>query len=161
STPAVSAGDGGADLGVSAALTKLTPHTSYHYRLVGSNALGGAVGADATFTTPFPDPSVSRFAVVPKRFRRAPGRTEKIARKIPRGGAFRFTLNEKARVEIRLYRKLPGRRSKGKCRAPSKKLAHAKRCTRLKLAGTLTRRSLGKGRNRVKFTGRIGRKALA
>ncbi|HEY7629448.1 MAG TPA: choice-of-anchor Q domain-containing protein [Thermoleophilaceae bacterium] len=161
STPTVSVGDGGAALAAAATVTKLKPHTTYHFRLVASNALGTVAGADAVFLTPFPNPSVSKFAVVPKRFRRAPGRTAKTARAVPRGTAFRFTLNEKARVQIRIYRKLPGRRSKGKCRAPSKKLAHAKRCTRLKLAGTLTRRSLKKGRNRVKFTGRIGRKALA
>jgi hypothetical protein len=160
-TPAVATADGGAGIAASAFLTKLKPHTAYHFRLVGSNALGTVAGADASFTTPFPNPSVSHFAVVPKRFRRAHGRTAKIARRIPRGTSFRFILNEKARVQIRIYRTRPGRLSKGKCRAPSRKLAHARRCKRLKAAGTLTRRSMKKGRDRLKFTGRIGRKALA
>ncbi len=42
---------GSTDQAVSASLTGLTPGTTYHYRLVATNASGTSVGADATFTT--------------------------------------------------------------------------------------------------------------
>ncbi len=40
-----------ADVNLSRPITKLTPGTSYHYRLVIENAVGKAIGADQTFTT--------------------------------------------------------------------------------------------------------------
>ena len=46
----------GSDLSVSAGLTGLRPGTTYHYRLVASNADGTSRGADMTFTT---EPRVS------------------------------------------------------------------------------------------------------
>ena len=51
--------DGGQGFGaspVSASLTDLKPTTTYHYRLVATNAGGTAQGADATFTTASPPP---------------------------------------------------------------------------------------------------------
>ncbi len=39
-------------------LTGLQPGTTYHYRVVATNALGQVVGADQTFTTPLPQPPV-------------------------------------------------------------------------------------------------------
>lgn len=51
STSAVSAGSGSATVAVSAMLGSLSPNTTYHYRLVASNASGTTNGADATFTT--------------------------------------------------------------------------------------------------------------
>jgi hypothetical protein len=53
----------------------------------------------------------------------------------------------------------PGRRRGKKCVAPSKKLAGAKKCTRVTRRGTLTRVSHA-GANKVAFSGRIGSKAL-
>jgi hypothetical protein len=47
----VSAGSGSSTVSVSAALGSLSPNTTYHYRLVATNADGTAFGADATFTT--------------------------------------------------------------------------------------------------------------
>jgi hypothetical protein len=46
-----SAGSGGSVVSVSGALTGLAPSTTYHYRLVATNADGTATGSDATFTT--------------------------------------------------------------------------------------------------------------
>lgn len=43
---------GNADKAVSADVTGLAPSTTYHFRLVASNASGTATGADAQFTTP-------------------------------------------------------------------------------------------------------------
>jgi CSLREA domain-containing protein len=162
-TPDVDAGDGAGNESVSATLTGLAPHTTYHYRVAADNAAGSAFGDDATFTTLFPDPSVSGFVLRPRNFRRAKGRTaiaQAKRRRVPRGSSFRFRLNEVALVRIRIYRELAGRRSGRRCVAPSKRLRRARRCTRLRAKGTLTRRKPRAGANRVKFTGRIGRRAL-
>jgi hypothetical protein len=50
-TPNASAGSGTAGSGVSASLANLTPATTYHYRLVATNASGTAGGEDGIFTT--------------------------------------------------------------------------------------------------------------
>jgi hypothetical protein len=84
-------------------------------------------------------------------------------RKVKRGTTIKYTLSEAATVSLRIDRRLKGRRIKrGKkrvCVKPTRKNRKKRRCTRLKKAGTLTRRSVA-GKNSVKFTGRIGRKAL-
>jgi hypothetical protein len=57
-----SAGSGTQDQSVSATLTGLTAGTTYHYRLIATNASGTTVGTDRTFTTsgsPPPPPSSS------------------------------------------------------------------------------------------------------
>ncbi len=50
-TPAKSAGSGTAATGVSAAITKLTAGTTYHYQLVAQSGAGTTRGGDVTFTT--------------------------------------------------------------------------------------------------------------
>lgn len=54
----VSVGDGTSDVAVMESLTGLAPDTTYHFRLVGSNANGTNNGQDQTFTTP-PSPAVT------------------------------------------------------------------------------------------------------
>ena len=49
-TPDVDAGNGGV-IAATTALTALTPATTYHYRIVSTNALEDVKGADRTFTT--------------------------------------------------------------------------------------------------------------
>lgn len=56
-TPFTSAGSGSASMAESAALSGLTPGTTYHYRIVANNATGKSLGVDETFTTPTPAPS--------------------------------------------------------------------------------------------------------
>jgi hypothetical protein len=51
STASVTLTAGSASVNVSAALTGLAPATTYHYRLVASNADGTSYGTDRTFTT--------------------------------------------------------------------------------------------------------------
>jgi streptogramin lyase len=79
------------------------------------------------------------------------------------GTTIRYTLSEKATVQLRFERKLDGRRvKKGKkriCAKPTRKNRKKRKCTRYQLAGTLTRSSK-QGKNSVKFSGRIGKKAL-
>jgi hypothetical protein len=82
------------------------------------------------------------------------------ARKRKKGTTFRIRLNEPATVRIAIQQRAAGRRAKGRCRKPSRKLRKAKRCTRFVKKGTLTRRNLPAGRTNVKFSGRIGKKAL-
>jgi phosphodiesterase/alkaline phosphatase D-like protein len=50
-TSSVSAGSGTKNVKVSAAVASLSPNTTYHYRLVATNASGPAMGADHTFKT--------------------------------------------------------------------------------------------------------------
>ena len=60
-TPAVDAGSGTTDVAAKATLSSLTNNTTYHYRLVATNAAGVARGADKTFKTAAPAsaPSIS------------------------------------------------------------------------------------------------------
>jgi hypothetical protein len=51
-TTSASAGSGNANANVSASIATLTPDSTYHYRLVASNASGTTLGSDVSFTTP-------------------------------------------------------------------------------------------------------------
>jgi hypothetical protein len=77
----------------------------------------------------------------------------------PRGTVFRFALTESASARIKIQRGLPGRRVRGRCRRPSPELSSRPRCTRWVTKGTLRRRASA-GLNRVRFSGRLGRRAL-
>ncbi len=74
------------------------------------------------------------------------------------GTTFRYTLSEPAKVKLVIAQKVPGRRVGKSCRKPSRR-AHGKRCTRFVKRGTLRRTGLA-GTNSLKFSGRIGRRAL-
>src|SRR5437868_12545172 len=54
-----SVGSGSTDQNVSADLTGLRPGTTYHYRVIATNASGTTVGEDRTFTTPGSPPRPS------------------------------------------------------------------------------------------------------
>jgi phosphodiesterase/alkaline phosphatase D-like protein len=58
-TSSQSAGSGTAAVNVSVTLSSLQPGTTYHYRLVASNADGASHGADAVFTTLTPPGAVT------------------------------------------------------------------------------------------------------
>src|SRR5262249_9135064 len=60
STPEAAAGSGGAALAVSSVVTGLAPGTTYHYRVVADNGVGGAIGNDQTFTTGAATPPPSK-----------------------------------------------------------------------------------------------------
>jgi PKD repeat protein len=76
------------------------------------------------------------------------------------GTTFRWRLSGPARVEIKLTRSLPGRRSKGRCVAPTRALRHAKRCTRRSGAGTLSANARA-GAGTLTFSGIVGGKPLS
>lgn len=59
STTSQSVGNGSSPTPVSASITGLAYHTTYHYRLVGVNSSGSKAGGDATFTTASAPPTVT------------------------------------------------------------------------------------------------------
>jgi hypothetical protein len=103
-------------------------------------------------------PVLGRAAFGPDVFRVGPDATPVAAAK--QGSKLRFSLSERSTASIRIERPRPGRRSKGRCVRPTRKLRNARRCKRWVKVGTLTRGNLPAGKVVVKFTGRIGRKAL-
>jgi hypothetical protein len=104
-------------------------------------------------------PAVGRFAISPRRFAVARASTPVSAR-TGRGAKFRYTLSEPATAKITISRAAPGRRSERTCKRPTHDLRRAKRCTRFVEVGTLTRKAQPAGKNTVKFSGRIGGRAL-
>lgn len=57
-TSMAGAGSGTADVKVSTSIEPLTPNTTYHYRLVATNASGTTLGDDVSFKAPKPPPPV-------------------------------------------------------------------------------------------------------
>jgi CSLREA domain-containing protein len=139
---------------VNAAITGLTPGTTYHVRLVGTNADGAAASADHTFTTASPPgggpggggggdttaPVFLSASLKPKTFavNRKGAREKLVAAKVKRGTTFRYRLSEAARVVFTIQR------HKGK------RFVQAKRFAKVSKAGANTK----------KFSGRIGKRAL-
>ena len=85
------------------------------------------------------DMTNSVFAVGPRATPLTAGR-----RRVPRGTKFRFNVTEAASVRITIQRARPGRRLRGRCRKPSKRLRSRPRCTRWVRVGTLTRAGAGR-----------------
>ncbi|WP_022930181.1 hypothetical protein [Patulibacter americanus] len=130
---------GGAPVTVSGALDGLAPRTTYHARLVATNARGTTVGPDVTFTTtsidvlapprvgspgpplPPPVPVAPKLAAVSVTPARA--RAGKAVR-------LKLRLDQDATVRIGLVRLSTGRRKGTRCVAPAKAARKAKRCTR-------------------------------
>ena len=107
-------------------------------------------------------PQLSNVSLSRTRFRVGPKATVLSARRKPGvGTTVRFTIGSLATVKIRFARAALGRRSGVRCVVPTRKLARAKRCTRQRPEGTLTRRGLKAAAYRVPFSGRIGKRALA
>src|SRR5204862_6952633 len=96
---------------------------------------GQQAGTAASDTQP---PLVSGFRADPTLFAVARAGTP-IAANIPHGTDFRYALSEPARVTLKIQRALTGRRQRGKCVRPAPQLRHAKRCTRYRTIGTLSR----------------------
>jgi len=85
-------------------------------------------------------PVISRLGMTRRRFAVGRARTPLSAKRVPRGSAFRFRLSERAKVTIRIDVKAGRRYRKVK---------------------SLARRGRRAGQNKVPFSGRIKRKALA
>jgi hypothetical protein len=112
-------------------------------------------------------PRITGLRVRPKRFSVGVAPTAKSSASRKRGTTVRFSLSESATMRLTVQRRRPGVRvrSKGKlrCRPASKRnraRSTGKRCSLYKRVGALVRRNRNAGPNRIKFSGRIGRKAL-
>jgi hypothetical protein len=161
------AGGGNAAVTFSAAVSGLSPSTTYHYRAVAANSGGTSVGDDKTFTTAPPPPVVpgdhtapvvSAFAASNTTFRvgmpAAVGR-----RRAPVGTRFSYRVSEDARVTITIARQAQGRRVGRRCVKPTRRNRARKRCTRFVRAGALGQ-DVQAGANSRTFSGRFGRKRL-
>ena len=103
-------------------------------------------------------PLIGGFRATPSLFSPARASTP-LAARVAHGTRFHYTLSEPAQVKLTLQRARPGRRSGGRCVAPSPRLREAKRCTRYRSVGAL-RRSGEKGTNAIRFSGKLGKRAL-
>lgn len=157
---------------VSAPVSGLAPGTTYHYRLVASNADGTTVGTDQTFTTTsaggppgaFGTSGVPRFlsasvrpAVFAAQRRARAGHLGR--RQAPIGTTFRYSLSENARVMFTIAQILPGRRVGRACVAPTRRIRTGRACTLLGKPRRFAVDALA-GPNTTRFTGRIGGHAL-
>ncbi len=158
STPSQTLAGGSAATAVTAALSGLAAGTTYHYRLVASNATGTSVGVDQTLNTaalPLIPPvigSVTQSRAVWRSGRRLASFSR--ARHLPVGTIFSFTLNEGANVTFTFTRSVAGRRVKHACLAPRKKTRTRPACKRTITAGKLSF-SGHAGLNKVAFQGRL------
>jgi sugar lactone lactonase YvrE len=130
----------------------------------GTGSAAAAVAVDAT--APVLDAFAASARTIlgqAKRRRRGKGRPAdadgtgaRAARVRPRRSTtFRYRLSEPAAVAIRIDRALPGRRFRGRCRAPGRRpVARRARCTRWPHVVTLSRRGRAGG-NTLRFSGRV------
>ncbi|HEV2811678.1 MAG TPA: choice-of-anchor Q domain-containing protein, partial [Solirubrobacteraceae bacterium] len=169
STPAASAGRGDDAVPVSAELSGLAPATTYHYRLVATNADGTRAGADQTFTTaalPLPGtppgagpgpPTTPALDVTPPAFLSASVSPRRFA--VRNGTTFLYAVSEPARVAFTIQRALSGRVAGGRCRKPSRLNRGARKCTRWVTVGGFAQQSDGTPTRR-RLSGRLGGRRL-
>jgi CSLREA domain-containing protein len=175
-TTAVQATAGQSDTSLKFDLADLEGSTTYHYRLVATNVDGTSAGADKTFKTP-KAPVLDQLRVSPRTFAVAKASTPKtgVITKVRRGTTISFRLSENANVKLTFQRKQKGlklrRKGKRRCVAPTRRNKRAvlkqlkgkplrkAHCSRYLSRGSL-RRGAKEGTSKLKFSGRIGRKAL-
>ncbi len=158
---------------VSAALVGLSPDTEYHYAVKLTTVMGTVTGADRTFrtgaatTAPLPPApsgpapaaaSLTRLALAPAAFRAAV-RGPSLA---TAGGGARlsFTLSGGATVSFTVKRLAPGVRVRGRC-LPPRRGRRGRRCTRETQVGRSFSYAARAGATAVRFSGRVGGRALA
>jgi hypothetical protein len=160
--PAVSwsFGDGGEATGTQASHTYTRPG-SFQAAVSATDSVGNGTTVPVSVGIALSHPALRRLSMLRRRFAPSSAATPVVARRVPRGSAFRFRLSEAATVRIAIQRARPGRRVGRRCVRPRPSLTHARRCTRWVRAGrTLVRRDLAAGARRIAFSGRIGRRAL-
>ena len=134
---------------VSFLVAGLKQGTSYHFRLVASNADGISRGTDQSFTTnDRTKPVLTLLKVAPGIFRAAKGTT------------ISFSLSEAATVTFKVDRVLPGIRKGRRCVAKTARRRRGRACTRyVPVKGTLTQAGTA-GANSVAFDAKLGGKLL-
>jgi hypothetical protein len=154
-------GDGATAPGTHVSHTFPTPGQSYNVTATATDAAGNSASASA-LTVPNAPPALGRLSMRRRVFAVARTRTaiEAGRRRPKRGTAFRYTVSEPARVEIRIHRVLSGRRVGTTCRRPTPRLRKRPRCKRYVRAGRTLVRNVPAGLVKTKFSGRIGRRAL-
>ena len=102
STQIASAGSSSGTQAVMSALAGLPPSTTYHYRLVATNAAGTRDGADRTFKTSAHTrpPTLSHVTLASSKFSAGAGTR------------LRFTLSERARITVVIRTKVVGHNAK-------------------------------------------------
>lgn len=136
---------------------------SYGAAVTATDEVGNSSSAGGTVAVTASTPVIGGLSMLRRRFAVARARTpvSTAYRRVRRGSAFRFGLSESASVTIVMERARKGRRFRGRCVKPKRSLRRKRRCTRWVRAGQpLTRLDLAAGRQTVKFSGRIGSKAL-
>ena len=148
-TPFQWAGRGSGAISVSTLLSGLRSGTTYHFRLVATNADGTAAGADQSFTTlDRTKPVLGLLKVAPGIFRAAKGTT------------ISFRLSEAATVTFKADRVLRGVRRGGRCVAGPRR-RRLRPCTRyLPVRGSVSYEGR-LGPNSFHFDARLSGKALA
>jgi hypothetical protein len=154
-----------------ASIFGLAAATTYHFRLVMTNAAGTAVGTDQTFVTSanltasplslspvrVGLPVLSGLSLSPTRFR-ASASAKTITKHA--GTTVKYKLTRIARVRFTVERSTKGRRVHGTCAAAKRSNAGKPACVRyVTVAGNLTRAGTG-GANSFRFAGRLGGRAL-
>ena len=132
STPDQSAGSGLVPVGATAAVSGLASDTTYHYRLVATNADGTSLSSDGTFTTTATTSGGSTGGA---------------------GGA------GSGPTAVTVEHVLPGRRVARACLAPSSARRGKPKCTRYRRIGSFVINARA-GLSRTRFTGRFGRHTL-
>ncbi len=151
---------------VAASISGLAPNTLYHFRLVVTNAVGTALGADQTFTTaataaPSPAlkaPRISGLTLSPSVFVGA-SHGAAIA-SVRTGSTVSYDDTVAATTVFTVERPTTGRLTGGSCVRTAKRNLSHKHCTRLVKIGHFKHADRA-GRNRFHFTGRIGGRRLA
>ncbi len=144
---------------VSAALNHLRPDTTYQARIVADNPTDETEGALVTFTTRPPKDRLSRFSLRPKAFAPA-SRGGSVARVSRSPGAIvSYFGSQPAVTTFTITRMAAGRRHGRRCVRPTRRNRRARTCTRALEAGSFAHRD-AVGRNRFRFTGRIGHRKL-
>jgi len=144
---------------VSAALNHLRPDTSYQARIVADNPTGETDGELITFNTRPPKDRLSRFSLRPKSFVPA-SRGGSVARVSRAPGAIvNYFGSQPAVTTFTIARIAQGRGHGRRCVAPARRNRGARACTRALEVGSFAHRD-AVGRNRFRFTGRIGHHRL-
>jgi hypothetical protein len=121
-----------------------------------------AAGQPAGAPAPTPAPTLSDVGVTNSRFRAASSRAN-LARRAPRGTAFRFAVSEPSIVTIAIDRVLPGAVRGHACVlvTAARRKEHPERCNRIIAVGSITHRQPTAGAGAVSFSGLLGKRKLA
>jgi Divergent InlB B-repeat domain len=116
-------------------------------------AITGSEAVTATFTQP---PKITGLTETARTWQRGASGAR---RRRPEGTTFAFELNVPASVKLAFTKTSPGRRIRGHCVTPTRRLAKRASCTRRQAVGELTIGAHA-GINRMRFVGRISRHHL-